>query len=145
MKLLINYKNEYNNKIFELYEKNFNYDYIFTPKYRYNTILTCDMWFILVNNNNDIIAECSSEITKNNTFSIDDVFVQEKFRGNNYAELLLINILYHFDILNIQYNYSIVAHIDNIPAVKTYTKIFGEPIYSNGYANFNYNYSSSII
>jgi hypothetical protein len=142
MKLLINYKNKYDNIIFELYKKNSNYDSIFTPEYTYNIILSSDMWFILVNENDDIIAECSSEITTNNNFSICDVFVEEKFRGNNYAELLLINILYHFDILNIHYNYSIVAHIDNIPAVKTYTKIFGKPICNNGYANFNYSYSS---
>lgn len=79
---------------------------------------------------------------ENNTFSINDVFVEERFRGNNYMVLLLVNLLYHFDSLNIHYNYSIIAHIHNISAVKTYTKIFGEPICSKEYAHFSYNYSS---
>lgn len=65
MKLLINYCNKYDNKIFELYKKNYDNDNVFTPEYRYNIILTCsDMWFHLVNENDDILAVCSSNITK---------------------------------------------------------------------------------
>ena len=139
MKFLINYKNKYDKEIFDLYKKNYDYDNVFTPEYRYNSMLTNEnMWFHLVNENNDIIAACSVDIQENNTCSINDVLVEEKFRGNNYAVLLLVNLLYHFDILNIQYNYSIKAHADHIAAVKTYTKVFGEPIICKEFAYFNY-------
>jgi GNAT superfamily N-acetyltransferase len=122
--LLKTYKNIYNNKLYELYVKNYYYDKQFTPDYRYNCIIkSSDIWFHLINDSDDIIAICSVSINLN-FYEIKDVFVEEKFRGNNYATLLLINVLNSFDNFD---NFRIFAYKCNIAAIKTYEKIFGKP------------------
>jgi len=109
---LTNYHNVYDDKLFELYKKNYN-DKDFTYEYRYNTILNySDIWFHLINENDEIIACCSVSVNKD-CYQIDDVFVEEQFRVNNYAILLLMNVLFTSE--------------DNIPAIKTYERLFGSP------------------
>jgi ribosomal protein S18 acetylase RimI-like enzyme len=120
--------NNDNDRLKELYIKNYSYDKKFTPEYRYGTVMSSqDMWFHLVNNNDMIIGSCSVKI-EDNTYIFDDVYIEEEFRGNNYANLLLLNAMKSVRTNNINASFQISAHDDNIPAVKTYSKIFGEPI-----------------
>jgi hypothetical protein len=126
MKLYIlkNIKNVHDDRLFNLYKKNYNHDIEFTPEYRYNMVLKfSDMWYHLINDNDDIIGCCSVSL-KNGYYKIDDVYIEENFRGNNYSLLLLMNVLYlHDDINN---KFILQTSISNIPAIKTYEKIFGK-------------------
>jgi hypothetical protein len=72
-----------------------------------------------------IIGCCSAKI-KDNTYIFDDVYIEEQFRGNNYAILLLLNAMESIMVNNMNTRFQISAHDDNIPAVKTYSRIFGE-------------------
>ena len=106
-----------------------------------------DYWFHLVseneveNNKITVLAKCSVSIEyKYCQARIDDVFVPSIYRGNRYAYLLLkqvIEILKRYDInedviypigvkprfrLESIYLFAIVG---NIPANKTYEKLFG--------------------
>lgn len=119
-------------KLYDLLEKNKSeiatYD-------RFDSIINEDFWFALCTQNDEIIAECF--VSKKHSFCLDrlqyyhitDLFVPELFRGNNYAMLLILNILYHFDQLNDPTGFRIEAYCDNIPAYRSYSKIFGEPLY----------------
>jgi hypothetical protein len=121
MLFIHNKKNVYNQQVFDLIKKSDEY----------NIILDKDYWFILCDNKNNIIAECS--VIKDNEFDyeINDVFVEEKYRGNNYSELLLMNVLIYFEEINKEASKQIMMKIctetTNIAALKTYKKIFGEP------------------
>jgi ribosomal protein S18 acetylase RimI-like enzyme len=120
--------NNHNDRLKELYIKNYSHDKEFTPEYRYGIVMSWqDMWFHLVNANDMIIGCCSAKI-KDNTYVFDDVYIEEQFRGNNYAILLLLNAMESVMSNNINARFQISAHDDNIPAVKTYSRIFGEPI-----------------
>ncbi len=74
-----------------------------------------------------IIGCCSVKI-EDNTYIIEDVYIEGKFRGNNYAMLLLLNAMESVCANNINARFQISANYYNIPAFKTYSKIFGEPI-----------------
>ena len=130
-KIAINFKGVKNCKIIELYKSNYSSDYEFTPTGRYNTILELDYWFILYNAiDNSIIAECSVIEENYNVFEINDVFVIEKYRGNNYSGLLIMNVLLYFDTEYFYINkltVKICTNLDNIAAITSYNKIFGEP------------------
>ena len=130
-KIAINFKGVKNNQIIELYKSNYSDDYEFTPMYRYNTIYELDYWFILYNAiDNSIIAECSVIEENYNVFEINDVLVNEKYRGNNYSGLLIMNVLLYFDTEYFYINkltVKICTNLDNIAAITSYTKIFGEP------------------
>ena len=93
----INYKNTHNKKMFELFTQNYSNNIEFPPEYQYKCILNCDYWFIIYDDKNNIIASCSVNEENDNIFEINDVFVEEKFRGNNYSVLLIMNILYYFE------------------------------------------------
>lgn len=126
--MIVTTMNNDNDRLKELYIKNYSYDKKFTPEYRYGTVMSSqDMWFHLVNSNDMIIGSCSVKI-EDNTYIFDDVYIEEEFRGNNYAKLLLLNAMKSVRTNNINAYFQISAHDDNIPAVKTYSKIFGEPI-----------------
>jgi predicted GNAT family N-acyltransferase len=126
--MIVTTMNNDNDRLKELYIKNYSYDKKFTPEYRYRTVMSSqDMWFHLVNSNDMIIGSCSVKI-EDNTYIFDDVYIEEEFRGNNYANLLLLNAMKSVRTNNINASFQISAHDDNIPAVKTYSKIFGEPI-----------------
>ena len=128
--LRTNYKNIYDKQLHEIYIKNYYNDREFTPDYRYSCIYRWgDIWFHLINQNDEIIAMCSIAIDKNtNIYEIHDVYVEEKFRGNNYATLLLVNVLNELIIINPKPTIIIKASIDNHPAFQTYKKVFGNPI-----------------
>ena len=126
--MIVTTMNNDNDRLKELYIKNYSYDKKFTPEYRYGTVMNSqDMWFHLVNSNDMIIGCCSVKI-EDNTYIFDDVYIEEEFRGNNYAKLLLLNAMKNVRANNINASFQISAHDDNIGAVKTYSKIFGEPI-----------------
>lgn len=130
-KIVINFKGVMNEKIIEIYKINFAHDSDFPPLYRYNIINEYDYWFILYDEtNNSIIAECSVIAENYNVFEINDVYVIEKYRGNNYSTLLIMNVLLYFDTEYFYINklsIKICANIDNIEAVTCYQKIFGDP------------------
>jgi hypothetical protein len=96
-----------------------------------------EYWFHLVtesegegeNNKITVLAKCSVSIDyKYCQARIDDVFVPLLYRGNGYAYLLLkevIEILKSYD-MNEDVIYPIESIIvGNIPANKTYEKLFG--------------------
>ena len=105
-----------------------------------------DYWFHLVLENESenkitVLAKCSVAIEyKYNQARIDDVFVPLIYRGNGYAYLLLkevVKILNRYDMnedvifpIGVKPRFKLesiylFAIIDNIPANKTYEKIFG--------------------
>jgi predicted GNAT family N-acyltransferase len=86
-----------------------------------------DMWFHLVNSNDMIIGCCSAKI-EDNKYIFDDVYVEEEFRGHNYAKLLLLYAMKSVRTNNDNASFQITVHDYNTPAVKTYSKIFGKPI-----------------
>jgi uncharacterized protein (DUF1810 family)/GNAT superfamily N-acetyltransferase len=126
--MIVTTRNNHNKRLKELYIKNYSDDKDFTPDYRYKAVMNSnDMWFHLVNNNDMIIGCCSVEI-EDNTYIFDDVYVEEEFRGHNYAKLLLLYAMKSIRANNIDASFQITAHDYNTPAIKTYSKIFGEPI-----------------
>lgn len=124
--MLVSDNDKDNNKLKELYIKNYSYDRIFTPQYRYTVIIHSKyLWFHLVNNNDEIIGCCS--VNKDKIYTIGDVYIEKKFRGNNYAVLLLINVIDKIIINDNNARFQIMAHDTNIAAIITYQKIFGNP------------------
>ncbi len=141
-KLIVKKYGVYNPELYDIYKINFGNNFVYNI-FRYITISDSDFWFTLVNKDNQIIGECSIYIRHDSnikTFEIQDVFIEPKFRGNNYAELMLLNVLSYLNQHYTFYNYIIRTHSDNIPAIKTYTKICGEPLYYNHKAIFIYNH-----
>jgi len=103
-----------------------------------------DYWFHLVRENENkitVLAKCSVSIeNKYSQARIENVFVPFNYRGNGYAYLLLkevIKIMKRYDINeDVIYSIDIKPHfklesiylfaiVDNIPANKTYEKLFG--------------------
>lgn len=126
-KLIVNKYKIYNKYLENLYKKNYSHDLKYTPKYRYKEVLNSqDYWFHLINSNEEIIALCSVNKNKNGIYEIYDVWVEEKFRGHNYSVLLLMNVLYNFGDTNSKFKIS--TSIKNIPAIKSYKKVFGNPV-----------------
>lgn len=65
-------------------------------------------------------------------YYITDLSVDKLYRGNDYCGLLLLNVMYYFDQkreLNRKMVFRIAAYQDNLPAIRAYHKIFGEPCY----------------
>lgn len=126
-KLIYNENKVYDEYLENLYEKNYSHDLEYPPEHRYEIVLNWqDYWFHLVNSNDEIIASCSVNKNQDGTYEIFDVFVEEKFRGNNYAVLLLMNVLYHFG--ESKTSFKITTDVNNIPAIKSYKKVFGKPV-----------------
>jgi GNAT superfamily N-acetyltransferase len=108
-------------------------------QHEFKIISRLDFWFVL-HTNDEIIAECSVIIENDNIFEINDVLVNEKHRGNNYATLLLLNILLYFEEQNKKLMIKICCEKNNIPAFKTYEKIFGSAYrFDSRYAYFSHN------
>jgi GNAT superfamily N-acetyltransferase len=125
-KFLVNKQYEYDEYLETLYKLNYNDDKQYPPDHRYSFVLNwTDLWFHLVRGT-DIIACCSVKIT-DNIYQIDDVFVEEQFKGNNYAFLLLINVIIYIKEINENNIIEICGHISNSPAIITYRKLFGKP------------------
>jgi len=104
----------------------------------YKIISSLDFWFVL-HKDKEIIAECSVIVENDNIYEINDVLVKEKYRGNNYALLLLLNVLLYFEEQNKKLMIKICSTLDNISALKTYEKIFNKPYRCDSrYAYFSY-------
>jgi predicted GNAT family N-acyltransferase len=126
--MIVTTRNNHNERLKKLYIKNYSHNKDFSPEHMYEMVMTSqDMWFHLVNNNDMIIGCCSVKI-EDNKYIFDDVFIEEEFRGNNYAKLLLLYAMKSVRANNINASFQITAQDDYIPAVKTYSRIFGEPI-----------------
>jgi hypothetical protein len=138
--LEINYKNQHNDKLYNLFKQNYADDKEFPPDYQYRCILSCDYWFTMYDDKNNIIASCSVSKENHNIFEINDVLVEEKFRGNNYSILLIMNVLYYFEQnFDKKLIIKIISEI-NSDAYYCYKKIFGDEYRSdNRYAYFSYN------
>jgi hypothetical protein len=82
-----------------------------------------DCWFHLVtfNTSNKVIvlAKCSVQCSENK----EDVFVPVVNRGHGYALVLLRLVLERLDCFAVH----VQAASDNVPANKTYEKVFGAP------------------
>lgn len=144
-RMIIKFRDIYCKELINVLKKNCSNNSILYPHYKYFTICSKDIhiWFTLVNEFDEIIGECSiTNITKRNysvkRFEFHDVFIFEKFRGNNYAQLMLLNVLYWLDQNYGNYNFLIKTDDSNHPAINTYTKICGKPIYKNGFAIFEH-------
>ncbi len=145
LRLVVKEIGTHNGELFNLYLKNYNNNIIYSL-YKYLCVMESFAWFTLVNEHDDIIGECSISNRHNlsnkdlliKTFEFHDVFVEEEFRGNNYAELMILNVLYYLDQNYCYYNYIIKTDGDNLPAIKTYTKICGSPIFKNRQAIFTH-------
>ena len=126
--MIVTTRNNHNERLKKLYIKNYSHNQDFSPEHMYDIVMSSnDMWFHLVNNNDMIIGCCSVKI-EDNKYIFDDVFIEEEFRGNNYAKLLLLYAMKSVRANNINASFQITAHDNYIPAVKTYSRIFGEPI-----------------
>jgi len=86
------------------------------------------------------IINDATQVDYKNIFEINDVFVEEKFRGNNYSVLLIMNILYYFEQ---NFEKKIIIKITsetNSDAYFCYKKIFGDEYRKdNRYSYFYYN------
>jgi GNAT superfamily N-acetyltransferase len=135
MRLIVNFKNTFNQEVFDLFKKNYK---DFSPEYQYKRILECDYWFVMYDDKtNDIIAECSVSVENDDVIEINDVFVTEKYRGLRYSELLLMNVLYYFGDTKKKLLIKVSCELDNIPAYRCYNKIFEDPYRKdNRYAYF---------
>lgn len=82
-----------------------------------------DIIFMVYNENNERIGMTAVIVdTKNKTGEYGRTYIDEKFRGNNYAyytELLLMS--YSFDILNLDYLW-LDAFVSNDPIIKLHYK-----------------------
>ena len=78
--------------------------------------------------NESIVASCIVVEENENIYELNNVFVKEEERGNGYAQKLLLKIIEYYKLNTInKVMLKICCEITNIPAVKTYIKVFGEP------------------
>ena len=140
MHIAINLKDQFNQKLFELFERNYSTNKEYSYEYQYNCIKSLDYWFTMYDNDDNIIASCSVIQENNNIYEINDVLVEPQFRGNNYSILLIMNVLYYFEQnFTDKININIIAELYNLSAFYSYKKIFGEPYRcDNRYAYFSY-------
>ena len=135
----INTKNKSDNYLLDLFKKNYKDNKEYPPEYQYKCILESDYWFTLYDTKTDnIIASCSICIENDNIYEINDVLVEEKYRGNNYSILLIMNVLHYLE-LN-KNNLLIKIHSEiNSDAYYCYKKIFGKEYRKDErYAYFSY-------
>ena len=96
-------------------------------KTKYSSICDDDFWFMLFDNNNNIIASCSAIKENEYIYEINDMVVEKKYRGNNYSNLLLTHICKYFQNISQQINLKIISYLDNKASYYSYKKIFGDP------------------
>ena len=91
------------------------------------TLSQKDFWFILYNY--DIpVAECSLIYENDNIYEFNDVLVYEKYRGNNYSNIMISKIIdYMKQTKTMKSTMKIISYLDNIASYNSYKKIFGEP------------------
>ena len=87
-----------------------------------------------------IVGHCLLVQENENIYEINNVFVKEEYRGNGYAKKLLEKVIETSKInkrVDKTLFLKICAEITNIPAFKTYQKVFGDPYrYDSRYAYF---------
>ena len=66
MHIIINLKDQFNQKLFELFKKNYLANKEYSPEYQYNYIKSLDYWFTIYDNDDNIIASCSVIQENNN-------------------------------------------------------------------------------
>lgn len=72
-----------------------------------------------------VLAKCSVQCSDNKEdVFIHDVFVPVVNRGHGYAQVLLRLVLERLDCFEVH----VQASSDNVPANKTYKKVFGAPV-----------------
>lgn len=108
----------------ELYYKNFGEKLT-------DFISICEYWCTLYSKDDIILAECSIEHIDKNLFEIHDVFVDEKFRGNNYAVLLILNTILYIKDNFPESDIEIKCYTVNKSAYSCYSKIFGDPYFED--------------
>lgn len=139
MRLVVKIQGVYNEEFYKIYTKHRNCMYALYKLLSIGESESC-LWFMLVNDHDELIGECSIQNKSNSIgrtlFELHNVYIVEKYRGNNFAVLMIVNVLNYLDDHYHEYNYIIKANSDNYPAINTYTKIAGDPIYKNGFAFF---------
>ena len=104
----------------------------------YNEVMCSEFWFILHDDHDRILAECSVERRYKNFsntvdyYLIHDVFVHPPYRGENYSVALLINVMYYFDRLNYIKPFKLYTPKTNFAAIAVYKKVFGDSYNCDG-------------
>lgn len=86
-----------------------------------------DFWFILYNDENIPVAECSLIYENENIYEFNDVLVYEKYRGNNYSNIMISKIIDYMKQFNLKLNLKIMSYLNNSASYNSYKKVFGEP------------------
>lgn len=86
-----------------------------------------DFWFILYNDENIPVAECSLIYENENIYEFNDVQVYEKYRGNNYSNIMISKIIDYMKQFNLKLNLKIMSYLNNVASYNSYKKVFGEP------------------
>jgi len=86
-----------------------------------------DFWFILYNDDNIPVSECSLIYENENIYEFNDVLVYEKHRGNNYSNIMITKIIDYMKQFNLKLNLKIMSYLNNIASYNSYKKVFGEP------------------
>ena len=63
-----------------------------------------DFWFIFYNDENIPVAECSLIYENDNIYEFNDVLVYEKYRGNNYSNIMISKIIDYMKQFNLKLN-----------------------------------------
>jgi GNAT superfamily N-acetyltransferase len=90
------------------------------------------------------VGRCLLVQENENIYEINDVFIKEEYRGNGYAKKLLEKVIENLKMnktvaksTNKKITLKISSEITNIPAFKTYQKVFGNPYrYDSRYGYF---------
>jgi len=117
---------------FDFLQTLFNNTYgkhIITPIQRMKRAKENDFWFTLHNSSDEIIASCSATRENDTIFEINDVYVEEQYRGNNYSGILLNHIIDYFhdnfkNDFNKKNTIKICCEHSNSAAYNSYKKIF---------------------
>lgn len=126
MYIIINKKNEINQQLQKIFKQNYINNIEYNHEYQYSVVIGLDYWFTMCDDNDNIIACCSVIRETPNIYEINDVFVEEKYRGNNYSCLLIMNVLHYFEENFENITIKIVSYL-NTAAYNSYIKIFDKP------------------
>lgn len=94
-----------------------------------------DRWYFLIDHNDEIVAECNIHEDRScwtghvQSFTICDVYVESRFRGNNFSTLLIVNVMYDMAPVLRTTKLPLLCHTwrKNKAAIKAYYKAFGLP------------------
>jgi hypothetical protein len=87
-----------------------------------------DFWFNLNNDENICVSECSLIYENDNIYEFNDVLVYEKYRGNNYSNIMISKIIDYMKQINPnKITLKIMSYLNNIASYNSYKKVFGEP------------------